>query len=279
MANSFRENIFRFISFVLYFFRAETKFDVHSPLVFDFINNVLEEDKWYYCFNDIEQLRSVLLSSEETMVVTDFGAGSQVLTSKQRKIKDIAANSLSTPYFCQILFSLTQWLKPKKVLELGTSLGVSTLYISKSGSTAEIITIEGCNKIAEKAAQAFKLYNADNIKLINGDFDSVLVSTLKESGKTNLFVIDGNHRKQATLRYFEQCLAHADEKAVFVFDDIYWSAEMAEAWQEIKSHPKSRLTIDIFQYGLVFLHDDVLEKQHFTLIDSKYKFWRTGLFA
>ena len=279
MPNKIGSILFRYSTFIDYFFRSKTKFDVHSPLVFDFICNVLEEDKWYYCFDEIEKIRTVLLTKEKMLEITDFGAGSQVLKTKRRKIRDIASSSLSSPYFCQILFSLTHWLKPAKVLELGTSLGVSTLYLAKTNSNSKIVTIEGCKEIADEAAILFKSLHTYNIQLINAEFDSVLEKTLNQTGKIQLFVIDGNHRKEATIRYFEQCLSAAADNAVFVFDDIYWSKEMKEAWDVIKLHPKSRLTIDIFQFGLVFLHDEILEKQHFTLIDSKYKFWRTGIFA
>ena len=279
MTKSIWSLLFRCKSFAVYFLKSKTKFDIHSPLVFDFICNVLEEDKWYYAFDDLEKVRTVLLKNEQLLEITDFGAGSQVLKTHKRKIKDIAANSLSARYFCQILFSLVHWLKPPAVLELGTSLGLSTLYLAKPNKKSKITTIEGCKQIADKAEPLFRLFHADNIQLVNGNFDDVLEKTLKEQGKISLFVIDGNHRKEATLRYFKQCLSSATENAVFVFDDIYWSKEMKEAWDEIKLHPKSKLTIDIFQFGLVFLHNEVLEKQHFTLIDCKYKFWRTGLFA
>ena len=271
--------IFRIRAFVVYFCRAKTKYDVHSPLVFDFVCNVLEDHKRYYCFEEIEQHRSALLHNDTSIAVTDYGAGSQVISTNVRKVKDIAASSLSKPYFCQLLFRLAHWLKPQNVVELGTSLGVSTLYLSKASRQSKITTIEGSHEIAGMATQYFNLSRQENIQIVCGDFDSILKNTLAGIGVIQLFVIDGNHRRDATLRNFAKCLEAADSKAVFVFDDIYWSTEMAEAWAIIKSHPKTRLSIDIFQFGLVFLHDDIFEKQHFTLIDSKYKRWRTGLFA
>ncbi|MFZ4544180.1 MAG: O-methyltransferase [Saprospiraceae bacterium] len=279
MSNKLFVIFFRAWSFAHYFFRAKTKYNVHSPLVYEFILNVLEEDKWYYSFSELKALRKELLQVEKRIDVEDFGVGSQVIHARSRKIKDIARTSLSAPYFCQVLFSLVHWLKPEKVLELGTSLGVSTLYMSKANAHSAIVSIEGCSSIAENARNIFKLYQANNIKVVTGNFDDVLQTALDELQIVQLFVIDGNHQKEATLRYFEFCLKNADLSAVFVFDDIYWSKEMSEAWQTIKLHTKTKLTIDIFQYGIVFLQNDFKEKQHFTLIDSKYKFWNTGLWG
>jgi predicted O-methyltransferase YrrM len=64
--------------------------------------------------------------------------------------------------------------------------------------------------------------------------------------------VDGNHQKEATLRYFKLCLPKVHENSLLIFDDIYWSRGMKEAWNEIKAHPEVTVTVDLFWIGLVY---------------------------
>ncbi|NJY64179.1 class I SAM-dependent methyltransferase [Salinimicrobium sp. CDJ15-81-2] len=80
----------------------------------------------------------------------------------------------------------------------------------------------------------------------------------------DLLYIDGNHQKEATLTYFEKLLPTIHNNSVMIFDDIHWSKGMEEAWEEIKAHPEVRVTIDTFQWGLVFFRREQ-EKEHFVI--------------
>jgi predicted O-methyltransferase YrrM len=271
--------LYRIIAFTRYFWRAHTKYNVHSPFVFEFTQNVLDDTKWYYTFNDLQRLRNQLLRLSDEIEVTDFGAGSQVLKTRRRRIKDIAASSLSKPYYCQILFSLVHWLKPTNILELGTSLGVSSLYLAKANQQAAVHTIEGCPNIAAIAKRNFEQLAASNLHQHIGNFDEVLVPVLENMKSVDLVLIDGNHQKEATLRYFETALRYANKHTCFIFDDIFWNNDMTEAWRIIQQHPSTRLSIDIFQFGIVFLRSEQQEQEHFTLVAAHYKPWSMGFFA
>lgn len=270
--------LYRVVAFAKYYWRAQTKYDVHSPFVFDFIQNAFEEKKWYYTFGTLQDLRYELEASNEIIEVTDFGAGSQVLPTKKRKIGAIAKSSLSSPFFCQLLFSIVQWQKPKNVLELGTSLGLSALHLAAGSRDTDIYTLEGCPNIAHVAQTNFDTFDAKNIHLIVGRFDLTLQPTLETVKTIDLAIIDGNHQKQATIDYFEQLLKHIPTDACLIFDDIYWSKDMEAAWQYIKNHPSVTISIDTFQYGLVFFRKEKIEKEHFTLIPAYWKPWRMGFF-
>ena len=52
--------------------------------------------------------------------------------------------------------------------------------------------------------------------------------------------------------------------SVWIFDDIHWSVAIEEAWEIIKQHPKVKVTIDTFQWGLVFFRSEQA-KEHFTI--------------
>lgn len=259
-----------------FYFSAQTKYRVHSPFVFDFIEQVLEDRRKYYAFFSIEVIRADLLRDREKIQVTDFGAGSRVHSGNERRIQQIAQTALSSPTFCRLLFRTVNHYKPSKILEIGTSLGISTLYHRFAALNAQLITLEGCPKIAQVAQRNFRRLKTKSIDLREGEFSSNLPAALKTLGQVDYVFIDGNHRKAPTLQYFEQCLQFAHADSLFVFDDIHWSDEMQAAWKEIKVHPRVTLTIDLFFIGLVFFRKEGQKKAHYRLVPWWMKPWMMG---
>jgi predicted O-methyltransferase YrrM len=244
--------------------KAVSKHKVHSPFVFDLIVDVFENENSYYAFPAVELIRKKLLLSKQKLTIEDMGAGSRVFKSKQRRIKDIAKHSAKEPKYAQLLFKLVNYYQPNTILELGTSLGLTTTYLAKARKKAKVYTLEGSPEICKVAKNTFKSLLVKNVQLVQGDFYETLPETLPEIAVLDFAFFDGNHQKKPTLDYFNQCLKKASEHSVFVFDDIYWSDEMTEAWEEIKTHPEVTLTVDIFQFGIVFFRKGI-EKQHFVL--------------
>lgn len=238
---------------------------VHSPFVFDFIKNVLRDKKEYDCYKTIEQQRKQLLQNETAIEIEDFGAGSTVMKSNKRVVKNIATSSLKPKKFAQLLFRITQYYKPNVVLELGTSLGITTSYLAKGNDNATVYTCEGSPAIAAIAKNTFAALQIKNIQLTEGDFAKTLSPLLNEIGKVDLAFIDGNHRQQPTIDYFTQLLSRSTSSTMLIFDDIHWSEEMEAAWEEIKNHHSVTLTIDLFFIGLVFINPDFKVKQHFVI--------------
>ena len=251
---------------------------MHSPFVFDFINKILEDKRNYYAFTSVESLRKLLKQDNRKLKINDLGAGSLKIKGNQRSVESIANTSLSSPLSCKILFKIVNHFKPTTILELGTSLGISTLYQHFAAINAKLITLEGSEEIASQALKNFERLEVNSIELIKGNFDETLPIALKKLEQLDYVFLDGNHRKAPTLSYFEQCLAYAHEKSVFVVDDIHWSKEMSEAWEEIKEHSKVTLTIDLFFFGLVFFRKENKVKEHFKLIKASWKPWEMGFF-
>ena len=238
---------------------------VHSPFVFELINKVLKDKKQYDCYSVIEKQRQTLLQNNETIEVEDFGAGSSMLKSNKRGIKNIAVSSLKPKKFAQLLFRMVQHYKPATVLELGTSLGITTIYLAKGNENAIINTCEGSSAIAAVAKNNFDTLQIKNIRLTEGDFAKTLSPLLNEIGKVDFAFVDGNHRKEPTEEYFTKLLNNSTHTTILVFDDIHWSKEMEAAWDTIKNHPSVTVTIDLFFIGLVFLNPDFKVKQHFVI--------------
>jgi len=266
-----------FFRFVKYYFRARTRYNVHSPFVFDFVENVLEDDRLFYAFSEIEAYRQWLKANPALVEITDLGAGSQVTDHTIRSLASLAKYSANRPYACQLLFRLIHHYKPATLLELGTSLGISTAYQAAAALDSRLVTIEGCPNVAKHAAQTFRFLKVKNVVLLNGRFDDMLPTAFEDLKKLDYVFVDGNHRKEPTLRYFEKCLEHTHEGSIFVFDDIHWSEGMEAAWKEIKAHPRVKVSIDLFFFGVVFFREQQQVKEHFTLIRYLWKPWKIGL--
>ena len=244
---------------------AVSKYKVHSPFVFDFISEVLENKGEYYCYKSIELVRSKNLMDHSIVHVTDLGAGSKKLKSAERKVSSIAKTSLKSEKHAQLLFRIANYFQFESVLELGTSLGITTSYIAKANKKAQVVTLEGCPEISKVAKKNFDRLGVQNVIQVVGDFAQTLPEVLKKNEPFDAVFFDGNHVFEPTMSYFNQVLEHKRENSVFIFDDIYWSKEMSSAWDKIKSHPDVTLTIDLFQLGLVFFRKDI-EKQDFKLV-------------
>lgn len=267
--------IWRFLKF---YFSATTKYGVHSPFVFDFIKNVLEDNRLFYTFHEVETIRKRLLNNRDKIEVTDLGAGSKYTKSNQRSVQQIAKSALSSPSFCRQLFRITNHYKPDTIIEMGTSLGVSAAYIQKGALNAKLITLEGCPNISSQAKNVFKKLKLKNINIKTGGFENTFGEALQEVKSIDLVFFDGNHQKEPTLSYFNQAMEYAHENSIFIFDDIYWSEEMVEAWNQLKDDNRVSLSIDLFSMGILFFKKDFKEKIHFKLVPWWWKPWRMGFF-
>lgn len=252
-----------FISrYIKYIFVSKNKHSAQSPFLYEFITQVLNRNSDDESCKIIEKLRKDLCKSDQIIKITDFGAGSHVNNSKTRKIKDIAKNSAKNSKFGKLLYRIIQFYKPKNILELGTSLGISTLYLSKAIKLSNVYTFEGCLETSKIAQQNFNKMDAVNTNIIIGDFQNTLQKKLKEIKSIDLAFIDGNHQKDPTILYFEECLKYAKNDTIFIFDDIHWSKGMENAWNYIKSHKKTTLTIDLFYLGVVFVKSELSKENY-----------------
>lgn len=238
---------------------------VHSPFVYSFITRVLNDERQFYAYNAIEKIRQELLQNPEEVLIEDFGAGSRTKKSNLRSIKAIAASSLKPKKFGQLLFRIADHYAPEKILELGTSLGITTAYLASAGEKSSVVTMEGASSIAKIARNNFEKLGLKNIEMVAGNFDRTLTSTVRKMGYIDLAFVDGNHRYDPTLRYFRELLPAMQEHSILIFDDIHWSREMEQAWDEIKADPAVTLSVDLFFIGLVFFRKEQKVKQDFVI--------------
>ena len=265
--------------YLQYFYRAKTRYDVHAPFAFAFTEQVLEDDRQYYAFRDIELLRNGLLKDKTQIAVQDYGAGSRVDQRRHREVRSIARYSAVSPSSGQLLFRLVQFLKPQTLLELGTSLGISGAYQAAAASAARMITLEGCPETAALARQHFQNLGLTSVEARIGRFEEELPAALSQLGQVDYLYIDGDHRRGATTAYLKACLPYLHPHAVVVLADIHWSNEMEAAWAELREQDGVRLSIDLFHFGLLFFRPEQKTPQQLTLIPARFKPWRMGFFG
>lgn len=238
---------------------------VHSPFVYDMIRNVLMDQQHYPAYTIAEAYRKQLLGNDELLEIKDLGAGSRTQDTKRRKIAEIARSSAKSAKFGQLLYRLAHYYQYKNIIELGTSLGVTTTYLAGVGKEVRVITMEGADAVADVAQAHFNRSGFDKIKLIRGNFDHTLSAALISMPSIDLAFIDGNHRYGPTIRYVSQLLPALSEYSCLILDDIHWSAEMEEAWRDIIKLPEVTLSIDLFFIGMVFFRTDFYQPQHFAI--------------
>jgi predicted O-methyltransferase YrrM len=265
--------------YLRYYWRARTCYDVHSPFVSSFLERTLDDRRWFYAFDDVQMLREKLALNDDPVRIVDHGAGSQLGNFQYSSVRRIAHNSAITPIAGRMLFRIVKFLQPTRLLELGTSLGVSALYQLSANRRAALTTIEGNPQIAQLAEQNLKEFGFSGLRIISSTFKEVLPELIKGQAQFDFFHFDGDHRYKPTMDYFEQCLALSHNNSAICIGDIYWSAEMEKAWNELRAHPRVRLSIDVFHFGLLFFRSEQIEKEDFTLIAAWKKPWRMGFFG
>jgi predicted O-methyltransferase YrrM len=237
---------------------------IHSPFVFEFIRKVLNDKTAYPEYNEIELLRKKLLSDNTPVPMEDYGAGSRKGPGS-KSIAQITRHAARSRKYGQLLFRIAKYYRPHYILELGTSMGISTAYLASADKTSVTVTGEGNYAIASIAKDNFKESGLSNIRIITGNFDNTLPEMVAALPHIDLAFIDANHRKKPTLTYFHELLKKVTDGSIIIFDDIHWSRGMEEAWREIKAHHSVMLTIDVFFFGIVFFRHEFKEKQHFRI--------------
>lgn len=263
--------------YILYYLTAKSGkgHGVHSPFVYDLIRNVLNDRRRPAIWGAIERLRARLLKDGSWLEVEDMGAGSSVAKGRRRRVGEIARHAAKPAKLGQLLFRIARYYGCERIVELGTSLGISTAYLASGGAATKggatgpdsvrVWTIEGAAAIAAVAARNFQELGLVNVELVVGNFDELLEGVLDRAGRVDLAFVDGNHRLEPTLRYFHMLMERCAPGAMLIFDDIHWSEDMEEAWEGIQRDPRVYMTIDLFFIGLVVMREEFKVKQHFSI--------------
>lgn len=244
--------------------KAHGKAGVQAPFLFRLCNEVLTSKNRVTAGAPFEAVRQTLLADHREIQVTDLGAGAKTESSNVRKISYIARTSAKSRKWAEVLHKLAAAFQPSVMVELGTSLGISGMYLAAAVPEGKLITLEGCPQIAAMARENFDRAGIRNAEIITGSFDDTLPQVLENLARVDFAYVDGNHTEEATWRYFSWFKHKSGPDTVLIFDDIHWSEGMKNAWHAICQDPAVTVSLDLFHIGVVFFHPG-LSKQHFNL--------------
>ncbi|MEA1898211.1 MAG: class I SAM-dependent methyltransferase [Bacteroidota bacterium] len=259
-------NFLRALRFLNYTFFAHHKrgAGIHSPFVFALIADVFNRPVDSNDLVEIEKLRKDLSKKKEKIHYKDPGAGSRIKRKSSRSIGEIVRTSSTQRKYGELLFKLVREFMPGNIIEIGTSLGLGSMYLATGNSKGQVHTIEGAEPLYQLAKSNFEMAGFENIHIYNDLFSDGLTRLERCVGNFDMVFFDGNHTYNHTLEYFEMCIPKTTNESIFIFDDIHWSAEMERLWDRIITDERVVVSIDLFQLGLVFFRKE-LSKQHFVI--------------
>jgi predicted O-methyltransferase YrrM len=228
---------------------------LHSPFVFNLVSQVFRNKISPDIVLMIEKIREKMISDQGSISVNDLGNGSLRMKTSLRKVSEIARYSSVPKKYGILLSNMSAEFGEPVVIEFGTSLGISTMYMAASCPDGIVYTMEGCPETSEIAKKNFQESGLTNIMSLTGSFEQLLPGIKKETSQPGLVFIDGNHKKEPLINYFNQVAEISSGKTVVIIDDIHSSRRMEEAWAEVKNHEKVTFSIDIFRMGLVFFRE------------------------
>lgn len=225
---------------------------IHSPYLFEFLNGVVFNSEKTEC------PAWVLKEHRDLLKLSTPSAG------EGRTVRSFISHSSVSEKQGKLLHRISSWFKPEMVVELGTGLGLSTLYLATGSPGTVLHSIEGNTERATFAAHLVSRCMLGPVSIHWGDMDEKLGDILALMPGRFLAYVDGNHHYEPTVRYVRSLMERAGEEAVILMDDIYWSRDMNHAWREIISWPECRVSIDLFHLGILLLRKN-LHKESFKI--------------
>jgi predicted O-methyltransferase YrrM len=150
------------------------------------------------------------------------------------------------------LKQISWMMRPKKILEIGTFAGYSTLCLADGLAEEGVIITIDRNPEAAKLAKAFfsKSEKAAQIECIQADAHQ----WLKENPQKEVDLVFLDADKAGTLSYYEQLVPMIRKGGFLLVDNVLWNAKVTDP---IKESDKETITLDAF--NKVITEDERME--------------------
>ncbi len=238
---------------------------IHSPFVYDFIRNVLINKKKYPAYKQIAQLCKRLKKDHRIVDIEDFCERVTIPISQKVKMANLYRSMIKPAKYGQLFFRMARHYKSQYVLEIGSSLGITTSYLALANADTTIITYEESDAIAKIAAQNFSSLSIKNTIQILGNVNNTLKDTLNKIIQLDFVFVNGNNCKETILFYWNILYNKAHNETLFIFDKIHGSAEMEEIWKKIQQLDMVTCTIDLFFIGIVSIRKEIKGPVHLSV--------------
>ncbi|MDB4590520.1 class I SAM-dependent methyltransferase [Flavobacteriaceae bacterium] len=242
--------------------KSSNQHGIHSPFVYDLITKCFYDKTPFSAYHNLKALRNKLIYNQDLVKIKHYSETSKVFQSNHQKISTIVKGEGSSYKKQKQLYRITNYFKPKNVLELGTSVGLGSAAMAIASNNSIIKTVEVNKNISDIAKKVFKSYQLKNIQIDTSSFKDFFKKSNYEN--LDLVYLDGTCDKESTIENFNSLLKHSHNESVFIINNIYWSKEMTEAWNIIKKQKEITVSIDTFYWGFLFFRKEQ-PKQHFTI--------------
>jgi predicted O-methyltransferase YrrM len=241
----------------LFYLKFRRGHGIHSPYLFDFINKGVFNGAGHQVPKEILWNHRELKREKSKIPIGKLGASSRVENSKERSVGSFVRFSSVSEKYGALLHRIIRWFEPEVIIELGSGLGISTLYLASGSPKVPLYSIEGDSHRAAFACSLLTRNNLESTSIHCGEMGERLDHLQPRIKGRFVAFVDGNNQYIATLAYVRKLLEAAGEEAIIIMDDIYWSKEMYEAWKEVISWPEVRVSIDLYQMGILLLRPDL----------------------
>ena len=216
-----------------------------------------QEEAW---IEQIEALRETLLRSDADVSFRDYGVGMRLQPRQQeesfrevtRTMRAVCRSSVP-PHEGRVLFHLIRQFQPMRCLELGTCLGISAAYQAAAlaaNGEGHLVTLEGGAALARLAETHLEQLGLPGVEVVAGRFADTLPAVLQAHRPIDFAFIDGHHDPAAMLAYYHQLVPHLADGAFLVFDDIFWTSGMRQAWTALVADQRMRVALDLLTFGI-----------------------------
>ena len=250
----------------LFYLRHRKGHGIHSPYLFEFVNKIVFNGACFAVPPEIIQTHRELRKDRTLIPEVKLGAASHIYSTGERSVGSFVRHSSVSEKYGALLYRISCWFEPEVIIELGSGLGISTLYLASGSPGVPLHSIEGNPHRASFAKKVVAGLKLEMLNIHQGEMDEELDKMIPQMKGRFVAFVDGNHRYEPTIAYLKRLIDAAGEEALIVMDDIHWSKEMFMAWEELKSWPESRVSVDLHQMGIILLRRD-LSKASF-----KFKF-------
>ncbi|MEZ5071778.1 MAG: hypothetical protein R2751_12665 [Bacteroidales bacterium] len=230
---------------------------LHSPFLFDLVHRTVFNTAGLQVPEEIVRTHRELKGSGDPMKPGEWGAGTGQSAPAVPTVGSFVRRASVPERYGALLYRLSNWFGPDVLLELGTGLGVSGMYLASGSPGTALHTMEGDSDRAHFAETLFKRLGQTGVKVHIGDLGLSLDRILPEVPKKFLAFVDGNHACEPTVAYVRKLVDASQGRGMVVLDDVYWSKGMARAWKEIIAWPEVPVAIDLHRMGILVLRNDL----------------------
>lgn len=200
---------------LLYKVRHHKGHGVHSPFVFNLINNAIEEKHSFYCYADLSDYLSQF---------------------EDKRLQPKKDNLLA--------FRLVNYFNAKNILEVGSAEGLNTLYLNAASKDIECLCIEEDNNKKEIAKKLCQGYNTDISfcnslqQIANQKFDCIYINL--------------NNYPTLTPDDLNSIIGMCHEKSFLMVKGIRTNKKQNRLWKCLTSNEDRTAELDLFHIGLLF---------------------------